>query len=385
MELNKKNIKRILFIACFVLLVHWGLNHTAVVAEMLGEFAAIISPFLLGACFAFVINVLLRPVESGWDKIWKKSSSARVKKFKRPVCICVSTLLIAGGIFVVLFMVVPQIQRTVSTMLDMLPQYMVQIETWWAELSAALQPYNVVLPQPEFNLPEVGKMIANFLSESGSVFFSKTVDITASIFTGVFNVVLGLVFAFYLLSQKETLGMQAKNVLLAVLPQERVKKIAAFFELTNQTFTKFVVGQLTEAFIIGGLCFAGMMLFGMPYAPMVSVLVGFTALIPVFGAFFGTAVGAFLILMVNPVKALWFILFIVVLQQLEGNLIYPKVVGKSVGLPGIWVLTAVTVGGAAFGMLGMILSVPVCSVLYSVTRQTVNESLERKGIKRIEK
>ena len=150
--------------------------------------------------------------------------------------------------------------------------------------------------------------------------------------------------------------------------------------MTNRTCSNFVTGQLTEAVILGTLCFLGMLIFRLPYAGVISVLVGFTALIPIFGAFIGVGIGAFLILLVSPIKALWFILFFVILQQLEGNLIYPRVVGKSVGLPGIWVLAAVTVGGNAFGLAGMLLAVPLCSVLYTLARQGVNARLARKGL-----
>ena len=180
----------------------------------------------------------------------------------------------------------------------------------------------------------------------------------------MFNVILGLVFAFYVLSQKEKLGRNLKKVIFAFLSGERAESVLNFFALTNRIFTSFVTGQITESVIIGSLCFLGMVTLRMPYVPMISVLVGFTALIPVFGAFIGTGVGAFLILMVNPIKALWFILFIVVLQQVEGNLIYPKVVGKSVGLPGIWVLAAVTIGSSAFGELGW-LWLALCAPLFT--------------------
>lgn len=153
---------------------------------------------------------------------------------------------------------------------------------------------------------------------------------------------------------------------------EKMQKLLDMLDLINRTFTNFITGQLTEAVIIGALCFIGMSIFRMPYAPAISVLVGFTALIPVFGAFIGTAIGAFLILLVKPIQAVWFVVFIIVLQQFEGNLIYPKVVGKSVGLPGIWVLVAVTIGGNAMGVVGMLISVPLCSVLYVVARNAVN-------------
>jgi predicted PurR-regulated permease PerM len=181
-----------------------------------------------------------------------------------------------------------------------------------------------------------------------------------------------------MLAQKEMLCHQLTRILRALFSETRVKKITDFADLVIRTFTNFVTGQMTEAIIIGVLCGIGMAIFRMPYALVVSVIVGFTALIPVFGAYVGTAVGAFLILLAEPVKALWFVVFIVVLQQLEGNLIYPRVVGKSVGLPGLLVLAAVTVGSGVGGILGMLLAVPVCSVIFTVCAQAVDARLAQK-------
>ena len=376
MILNKENMKKLLLLIGFSLLLFWGLNHSATVLGLVRWLLGILSPFLIGLCLAFMINVLLRPVERAWEGLLKEKG----KKAKRPVCLLLSTLMIGGAIFILLFMIVPELQRTGATIVNMIPQYLVRLEGWWKELSSFLREYAIVLPQPELNLTELSKLAADLISGSAHSFLGKTLHITTSIFSGVFNVVFGLVFAFYVLSQKETLRRQTKKLLYAYLPAKRVERVLELSTLTQKVFTNFIAGQLTEALIIGTLCFLGMSVFGMPYAPMISVLVGFTALIPVFGAFIGTGVGVFLILMVDPVKAFWFIVFIIVLQQLEGNIIYPRVVGKSVGLPGIWVLAAVTVGGSAFGVLGMLLSVPVCSVLYCVLTQSVNDRLEKKEL-----
>ena len=171
-------------------------------------------------------------------------------------------------------------------------------------------------------------------------------------------------------------------VMYAIMPQKKTDKIIDFIGLTSVTFTNFVTGQLTEAVILGVLCFIGMLIFGFPYASVISVLVGFTALIPVFGAFVGNVIGAFLILLINPIDALWFTIFLLILQQLENNLIYPRVVGKSVGLPGIWVLAAVTVGGNISGVVGMLFSVPTCSVLYCLARKYVYKKIASTNIKK---
>ena len=192
--------------------------------------------------------------------------------------------------------------------------------------------------------------------------------------------ILALVFALYILGQKERLSEQLKRVITAYLPEEKADRMFYIGELSNRVFSNFVSGQLTEATLLGLLCFLGMTIFRMPYASMVAILVGFTALIPLFGAFIGTGIGAFLILMVSPIKAFWFIVFIIVLQQIEGNFIYPKVVGSSVGLPSIWVFSAITLGSRMFGVPGMLISVPLCSVLYCLFREAVRKRINQKAL-----
>ena len=383
MELNKKNVKVILLIISASILLLWGLNHLDFVLSIIGGAFSVIAPFIVGLCLAFIFNVLLRPLEGLWDKIFKKKKKTKfILKLKRPVCLVLSILIIMAVIFILLFMIIPEITRTVSTIASSVPSYLEKIEAWWIQLKELLEQYSIVLPSFDLDFNKIAETLTNFLKTSGLI--NKTVDITGSIFSGIFNMVLGLVFSIYILASKEKLGANTKKTLLAFLPKEKVEKAVDLAALSNKTFTNFITGQLTEAVIIGILCFIGMLIFRMPYALTISVLVAFTALIPVFGAFIGTAIGAFLILMVEPIKALWFIIFIIVLQQIEGNLIYPKVVGKSVGLPGIWVIIAVTVGSGLFGVLGMLLSVPVVSVLYTVIKEFINKRLKLKKIKPLE-
>ena len=375
MNINKDMVKKALLIISVSLLLYFGLNHFDKVSDVIAGLLKVFSPFLLGLCFAFVINVLMRPLEKCWDKLFAKCKKSWVTKVKRPICMLLSIVVMLGVVFIVVFMLIPQIEQTVARIVDVFPSYMAKIEVWWNGIRATLESYSITLPQFDLNLDELAQWLSGLLSEKGDAFVNTTVNITTSIITVVFNVVLGLVFSIYVLAQKEKLGVQCRRVISAYLPKRRVDRLLEILALTSSTFTKFVTGQLTEAVIIGCLCCIGMSIFRMPYAPMISVLIGFTALIPVYGSFIGTGLGAFFILMVEPMKALWFIVFIIVLQQVEGNLIYPKVVGKSVGLPGIWVLMAVTIGGSLFGFLGMLISVPVSSVLYSLLRQSVNSRL----------
>ncbi len=387
MELNKSNIKKIMWMVTGALLIFWGINHLEVIFNVLGSLVGVIAPFLLGLCFAFMINVLMKKIEQLWDKLSLRKSKKSKKgkkgesKLKRPVSLILSLILIIGVIFIMLFMVIPELKRNILAIWEMVPQYANRVMEWWSGMSELLEEYAIVLPEMDLKGSEIGKKITDFVATSGGIFLNTTVGITASIFSTIVNVLLALVFAIYVLLQKEKLGLQARKLFMALLPAERVERFFGLCSLANRTFTNFVTGQLTEAVIIGALCFVGMLILRMPYAAVISVLVGFSALIPIFGAFFGTAIGAFFIVVVNPVQALGFIVFIIVLQQLEGNIIYPRVVGKSVGLPGIWVLVTVTVGGSLFGILGMLFGVPVCSVLYCVVKEAVNSRLVKKGIK----
>ena len=368
MELSKKTVKRILLIITFTVLLIWAIYNHKLLFKYIGELYSLISPFVIGLCIAYVVNVIMRPIERLWMKLLSKCKGKWVEKMKRPICLLLSILLVIGIILAVIFIIMPELSDYVYSLVSMVPSYVSEVESWWEALALRLDKYGVELPQFSF---DTDKFI-QILKDGGTAVLNTTLSATTSIVTAVINIVLALAFSIYVLAQKETLKRQSKKVLAKLMKPEKMQKLLDMLDLINRTFTNFITGQLTEAVIIGVLCFIGMSIFRMPYAPAISVLVGFTALIPVFGAFIGTAIGAFLILLVKPIQAVWFVVFIIVLQQFEGNLIYPKVVGKSVGLPGIWVLVAVTIGGNAMGVVGMLISVPLCSVLYVVARNAVN-------------
>ena len=385
LEFNKKGIKTtikyIVGIAFIILSIAWILNNDAKVSVMFDKFMNVLSPFIAGFAIAFLLNVLMRPLESFWVKIFKDKSKIAVS-LKRPVCLLLSIVLMFGFLTAVLFMIVPEFINTFNNIVDVLPDYANKAIGWYEKLRTFAKGHNVNIPEFNFK-PEIiiNFLKANFANQNT---ISKTIDFTASLVTGIINFIVSIAFSLYLLAQKEKLANNLKRTLYAFLPEKRINRIVEIAGITDQTFTKFVSGQLLEALIIGLLCFIGMLIFKMPYASVISVLVGFTALIPVFGAFIGTAIGAFLILFDSPAKALWFIVFIIVLQQLEGNLIYPKVVGKTVGLPGIWVLTAVTIGGNTFGVWGILIAVPACAVLYTLLRSSVNNRNRAKKEKALE-
>lgn len=244
-----------------------------------------------------------------------------------------------------------------------MPVYVDQLQSWWNGVIAFAAERGVTLPELSMNADNATKVVTDFLTNNGGNAVNTTLGITTSILGALVNFLLALVFSVYLLAQSKRL--------LAAIPQKAGKRTMHILQITNNAFSSFVTGQVTEAFILGTLCCMGMLILRLPYALPVSVIICFTSLIPIFGAWIGAATGAFLIVFVSPIKALTFLIFLLILQQVEGNLIYPRVVGKSVGLPGLWVLAAVTIGGGAFGIAGMLLGVPICSVVYVLVQDFV--------------
>lgn len=366
MELNKKNIKRILLLVACSIILYWALNNLSTLGKLLGSFFSLFSPLLIGAGIAYVMNLLLKAIERLWDMALKKAPELWRVKLKRPICLTATILLFLGIIFAIFFILIPRLEEAGSTLIANVPGYITQIQNWWGSLVDFAAGHGVTLPELSMNVEDATKFISKILSSDSSNVVNTTIDITTSILGALVNILLALVFSVYMLAQKETLISQSRRLLLAALPRKAGQRTMHILKLTNNAFSSFVTGQVTEAFILGSLCCIGMLILRLPYALPVSVIISFTSLIPIFGAWIGAATGAFLIVFVSPVKALTFLIFLLILQQVEGNLIYPKVVGKSVGLPGLWVLAAVTVGGGAFGVLGMLLGVPVCSVIYAL-------------------
>lgn len=380
MELDKKNVKKVLLIVTFSIVLFLGLQNIDVVFQYIGIFLRVLNPFILGICFAFILNVFLKLIEEKLFGFLNRKNFKVWNKCKRPVCILLSLAVIIGVIFIIMFLIVPELKRTFDIIITNFPRYMEQLKIWIEQLMITFNISADVLANIQSGWDSLVRSITEFLQNGSLNFLNTTVNITTSIFSGVVRMILALVFALYILGQKERLSDQLKRVITAYLPEEKADRMFYIGELSNRVFSNFVSGQLTEATLLGLLCFLGMTIFRMPYASMVAILVGFTALIPLFGAFIGTGIGAFLILMVSPIKAFWFIVFIIVLQQIEGNFIYPKVVGSSVGLPSIWVFSAITLGSRMFGVPGMLISVPLCSVLYCLFREAVRKRIDQKAL-----
>ena len=371
MELNKKNFKCILLLVLCAIVLYWGLNNLSALSAVVDSFFSLLAPLLLGICVAYVVNLLLKVVERLWDKALAKAPEIWRGKLKRPICLTLTMLLFLGIIFAIIFILIPRLEEAGATLVANVPGYVDQLQSWWNGVIAFAAERGVTLPELSMNADNATKVVTDFLTNNGGNVVNTTLDITTSILGALVNFLLALVFSVYLLAQKEKLLAQRKRLLLAAIPQKTGKRTMHILKITNNAFSSFVTGQVTEAFILGTLCCMGMLILRLPYALPVSVIICFTSLIPIFGAWIGAATGAFLIVFVSPIKALTFLIFLLILQQVEGNLIYPRVVGKSVGLPGLWVLAAVTIGGGAFGIVGMLLGVPICSVVYVLVQDFV--------------
>lgn len=377
MELNRKNMKRYMLLITFAMLLYWGLHNAGQFAGVIRALFKLLSPFIIGLCLAFVMNLLLCPLERAWDDIWGESKSAAKVKLKRPVCLVLALLIFLGIISALFFVLIPQISATASTISTKVPDAIMKTELWWGNITAFFAEHNVVLPTFDLEPETIIKTVSDFIAQQGEQVFGKTMDITISIFSALINLILALVFSLYVLAQKERLGKNAKKLMYASMKEKTADRALELLSLTGNTFSRFVSGQVTEAFILATLCFIGMSILRMPYALVVSFVIGFTSLVPIFGAWVGAIIGAFLIVFVSPIKALGFVVFLLILQQIEGNVIYPKVVGKSVGLPGIWVLAAVTIGGGLFGVSGMLFGVPIFSIIYTLMGEFVRSRYDK--------
>lgn len=369
-RLDKNIVRYIIRALLLLILFAWALMNLDAVMEFLRKVISLFSPFLIGGGIAFLINVILNPLERCWNRVCKKAPA----KMARPVCLTVSAVLMVGILFAVAFMMIPSLRESIDELIQNIPIYVDEIGRWWADTVHFAAKYNIVLPEYAIDSDMLIEKITTFINDEGSGIITVTWGAATSILSGLVDVFLAFVFALYLLAKKDVVAAHLKKLIATVLPQTRAKRLLSIASLTNQTFTNFVSGQLTEAVIIGVLCFFGMLILRIPYADAVSAFVAVTALVPIFGAWLGGGLGTFLILLADPIKAVWFVLYLLILQQVEGNLIYPKVVGKSVGLPGLLVLVAVTIGGGAFGVLGMLFSVPVCAVLYNLYLEFMQKS-----------
>ena len=386
MELNKKTMRNIFLVVAGSIVLYWALHETERMASVFTTVWTLFSPFIIGAAVAFVLNVPMRAIERGLKGIKKNGG-------RRAVAILLTVLAIILVLTGVVYLVIPQVVATVESLVAEIPAFINRVidfgRSWLAknpELMEWLYEYTDFGPTDwtallNQILTEFGDKVAGLLNQLTSV-VEKAFSTLISFGAGVFNAILSLVFALYCLARKEILARQGRRLLYAFFPEKFCDETVRILRMTNSTFSNFISGQCLEAVILGVMFVISMSIFGMPYMPLVSVIICITALVPIVGAFVGCGLGAFFILVDDPLMALWFVVMFLVLQQIEGNLIYPRVVGTSIGLPGMWVLVAVAVGGDLMGVGGMLLMIPVASVLYALLGEITDCRLALKGIPR---
>lgn len=376
MKLEWKNCIRLGMVGVlFFLVVHYWSTFSNLVVVMLRAGV----PLLLGCALAYVANILMNFYER---RLWPQGRAPKLAKLRRPVCLVLTYLSVVAILTLILQLVIPQL----ITALQLLFQ---QISAWARRLEsmpdlASVLPEEFINRVQQTDWEDTLKQAISWLTAGVGGTVDLVVTTVSSVFSSIVNLALAFVFSIYLLMGKERIGGQLKRVFRVYLKPRHRERLYYVLSTLDDSFHSYIVGQCSEAVILGLLCIPGMLLCRFPYAVTIGALVGVTALIPVAGAYIGAIVGALLILTVSPMKALLFIVFIVVLQQLEGNLIYPKVVGTSIGLPGIWVLAAITVGGGMLGILGIFISVPVAAALYKMLRADVALRSQRQSKEREE-
>jgi len=337
----------------------------------------LIKPFIIGVCIAFVLNIPMKFFE---EKVVGKLTKER-SKLKRPLSLIITIVVLVGLIIGLMTFVIPQLAESCSTLVKNVPEYVDSLEKFMNKNINSKELLSSDVIQEVYNkILSMGQNIIKIIGQVAGVIVSHALDITMGVTSTIINIVMAFIVSIYILLSKEKLSNQIKKILYAYMKKENVIRFLKVSKIANIKFTNFVRSQVIEACILGVLCFIGMKICSMPYALLISTIIGVTALVPIFGAFVGAILSAFIVLMVSPIKVILFAIIFVVIQQIEGNLIYPFVVGNSIGLSALWVLFAITVGGNAFGVVGMLIGVPLFGVLYTLISITTNKRLEKRNI-----
>ena len=415
MKLDKENTKQIIKIVVIAIVLLVALLNIEPVWNVCKTFLSILSPFICGLAIAFILNIFMRFYEEKLFKTKKKrkNNSKEItqseknnqsnnimtkasnnvinktnlekenkqnkdnKNGKRVVSIALSIITIVAVVTIIMLLIIPQFVEIIKNLIINMPTYLESLKDWAIDLTQRVPEINNFIQNIQIDT----EALKNGLMNISKGVLDVTINQVSGLVSGIVNFFIAIVFAVYILANKEGLKVQAKEFIYARIPEERADYILKVSRLARDSFRSFLTGQAKEAVILGVLCTLGMLILGIPYAGPVGALTALTAFIPIVGAFIGGFVGAVLIVAIDPIKALIFIIFIIVLQQIEGNLIYPHVVGKNIGLPSIWVLVAITIGGSLFGMMGMVIGLPILSIIYAIVTENTNKKLQEKGLK----
>lgn len=378
MEKNKGNFKKWILLIITAVVAYWIINNFSAIGNLLSNIFSIIFPFVLGGCLAFILNIPMTFFENKLLKINNKknnkSKKVKFKKLKRIISIIFAIAVIILVLALVINLILPELVNVINLLIDNIPYYAEEITKLIQNYGENIPDINSLIQEANIDIEGIKNQIIGQIPS----LLTSSISIVTSIFSGIASFIIAIIFAIYILMEKEKLQRQITKIMYAYLSKERAYAIMNVGEISNNTFKRFFTVQCLEATILGSLCIIGMLILKIPYAITIGVLIGVTALIPIVGAFIGVIIGAVLIVSVAPIKVISFILFVLILQQVEGNFIYPRVVGNSIGLPGMWVLVAVSVGGKIGGIIGMLLGVPIATIIYTLLKHDVDRRLEKK-------
>ena len=381
MDLNRKNMLKIFFLCVCVILVYLGFQHLDIVFSFLTWLLGVLTPFVIAGCFTFFLNVPLKAIEK---RLFIPKPGKPISEFKnkarRPLAIVMSITLFLLVIGAFLLIVIPEIIKSLSSIADSIPGVLTNLQNWLADLSEENEYVGNFISNLKIDWKTVSDTAVNFFQNNGQNIFASAMGLVSSVVSTTINLFLGIVLAVYVLAKKEKISSDVKKLLYAVIPQKGADYIVEVGRLTNRSFYNSITGQMMECVILGCLTALGMTIFGFPYAALIGVIVAIMSWIPMFGIGIGTAIGALFLLTVNPIQAIWFVVYMICLQQIEGNLIFPRVVGSNIGLPPIILISAIILFSNTFGIIGLLVSGPITSVIYTLIKRFVGRKLENSDI-----
>lgn len=374
--IEHNSIKKWLIISTYMISLYLALSNIKIVAGALSYIMGIISPLVIGICIAFILNIILRFIENYLLQPLTKKVEW-IDRRKRLISVMLTYIFAISVIIMMILFIVPQVLESLKSLVEMMPGYGKELQIYANGLYEKLGLSQEIWDQLLANLNNVTSSLTKLTANTVNIVINFTIGLTS----GVVELFIGIIFSVYILLSKEKLIEIVAKMNQAYMGQKVAKTLVHIMSEVNDTFSKFIGGQMLESLILGLLCFIGMVILKIPYAPLVSTLVAITSVIPVLGAYIGIVPSAFIIFMESPVKALIFIIFITILQQVENNMIYPKVVGKAIGLDGFWVLLAIVMAGKLFGIFGMLIGVPTMAVIYSLVRRATNKRIANMAIR----
>ncbi|HEY5524042.1 MAG TPA: AI-2E family transporter [Clostridium sp.] len=384
MELEKKTINRIIGLLALLIVLYFGFNHWMDIIGILQRGYELIFPFILGGCIAFILNIPMTFFNKKLSNVKGKKIGALIRKGDTVISLVMSIIMIIGIVVLTAYIVMPQIIDTAGVLPQTFENSMVEFNKWITSnsvLSSNIINWinNIQISWDSILNSVINNVKSRVFNGAGSMLLT-TIGMATTFASAIVDFILGFVFAIYILLQKKKLGIQCKKILYAFLNREKADSILEVVELTSKTFSNFITGQCLESFILGIMFFITMTIFNFPYALVGSVIIACTSIVPLLGSIMGCVLVEFLIVMINPGKAVMFLIVYIVIKQLEDNLIYPRIVGNSVGLPSVWVLFTITVGGKLMGIAGMIIFIPLFSVAYVLFRKMIYRKLKKNGI-----